>query len=735
MPHCEFKNGDRLGVYRLLGRIGRGGMADVFKARREDRIAARPVALKLMHARWAAHDDLASRFRAESEILGALDHPGIARLLDAGVTPQGSQFVVMELVEGCTLDTYSRTLTTPQKLDLFLQLCDAVHYAHQNLVIHRDLKPNNVMVTNDGVVKLLDFGIAKLLAPHTGPGAAPVTRPADRLATPEYAAPEQLKGEPVSTATDVYGLGVLLYFLLNGRLPFAVSGREWAEAERVVCTENPTPMDEHVPLDLQAIASVSLRKDPTGRYHSVEALADDVRRHIASHPVRARRGEWLYPAKAFLRRHTVACALAAALMIVLAGSMVKLAMLNRQVREERDIARATTDFVTDLFETADPTAGRKPMREVVDEAARRIATDLKGQPRVQAVMAEKIGDVYRQLALYKEAMPLARLALERYEQTEGVESVAVARNLVRVADLLRESQKYAEAESLARRSAVIRRARLGEKHPDVADSLNLLGIATQYQGKQKESEAAFREALEIRRVGPAHPQHLALSMGNLGNVLRDRGDWTGAAALFREALAIRRKIWGNEHPRVASSLGQLSAVAVLQGNAEEAVQAAEQAVAILRRTMPAGHPDVARGLTQYGSALRLAKRYEEAEAVLKEALAINVAARGNDAPETMASGASLALLLNETGRAKDAEPLLRKNVEGRRKLMGARSLHLAAALEQLAANRLKLDDSAEARTLYSQALEIRREAQGSEHAETRRVASALQKLTAQVAAR
>ena len=733
MGKCDLKTGDRVGPYRLLGRIGRGGMAEVFKARRDDGIAARPVALKLMHARWAGHESLVHRFRSEREILSTLDHPGIARLLDGGVTPDGAQYVAMELVEGVTLDQYSRNVPLPAKLDLFLQLCAAVHYAHQHLVIHRDLKPNNVLVTSEGVVKLLDFGIAKLLRAQTMPGELPETRPADRLATPEYAAPEQLRGEISSTATDVYGLGVLLYFLLSGRLPFDLRDRDWAESERIVCTEEPAPLAvQLVPADLRAIAAMALRKDPTARYSSVAALADDVRRHLAHHPVHARRGGWLYPAQRFLRRHAAASALAAALVLVLAGGAAALIELNRRVVEERDAARASSYFLADLFETADPQAGRRPMRDVLDEGARRVHTRLQHQPRVQAAMAEKIGDVYRQLALNTEAMPLARLALERYEQLDGPQSLDAARNMIRVADLLRESQHYAEAESLSRRSGEIRRRGRGPRHIDVADSLNMLGIVTQYQGKAHEAEQAFREAVAIRRAGDPGSTLLALSLGNLGNVLRDSGDWTGAAALFREALAIRRKVWGPEHPRVAFSLGQLSQVAFLQNDAAEAVRAGEESVAILRRTLPARHPDIVRGLQHYGNALRLAKRYPEAERALREALATATGARGQAAPETIAVGAALGMVLQETGRGQEAALLLRRNVESRRKHLGARSLLLATALEELAQNRQRMNGASEARALLTEALSIRESAQGAQHQEAQRVAASLQQL-AQVA--
>jgi len=716
--------GDAVGPYRLIEQIGSGGMASVYRAVRQD-MPERTVAVKVLNERWANHGALIERFRAEQEILAGLDHPGIARLLDGGVTAEGVHYVVMEFVEGVTLDEYSKVLDIRGRLQLFLQLCEAVEYAHKRLVVHRDLKPENVLITTSGAVKLLDFGIAKLLRPHVWPGASPVTRVNDRLATPEYASPEQLRGEAVSTATDVYGLGMLLYVLLSRRLPFPILKRDWAEIERVVCNQDPLPLPRIVHADIQAIVRMALRKDPADRYPSAAAMASDIRRHLEHRPVRARRGTGLYSARLFVRRNRVAVGLAATLALVLAGGAAWLWTMSREVMAERDTARATSYFLEELFGTADPTSARRSMRDVLDDAAGRIDKQLAAHPRAQAAMAEKIGDVYRQLALYDKARPLAELAMRRYEELDGPWSTDAARNMIRVADLYRESQQYPRAEALCRRSLQIRRRMTGDKHKDVADSLNLLGIVCQYQGKMTEAVAAFREAVEIRRVADPGSTLLALSLGNLGNVLRDQGDWPAAESLFREALGLRRQAWGPEHPRIAFSLSQLSQMAYLRGHAPEALATGEESVRMLRRTVPERHPDVARGLQHYGNALRLAGRYADAEAALREGWAIARERRGADTPETVAIGAALGLVLDDTGRSREAEPLLRKNVETRRLYLGPRSTLLAAALEELARNRMLLGDKSEARLLLGEALTIRQSAQGRNHHETARVAGSL----------
>ena len=730
--------GDRIGPYLLMRRLGRGGMAEVFEASRVDGVLSRPVAIKFLNCHWAADDpSVAKRFRAERQILAALNHPHIARLMDGGVTDSGIQYVVIEFVEGLTLELYMRRRqpTLDARLQLFLELCDAVEYAHRHLIVHRDLKPANILVTEDGHIKLLDFGIAKLLRPEFWRGLDDaLTLPHERLATPEYAAPEQLRGEPVTTSSDVYSLGVIFYYLLCDRLPFDVEHKSWQEIEHMVCRSEPRPLNTfdgpHIVRDLEAISAAALRRDPAERYSSVGHFAEDIRRFQSHRPVRARHGEWFYPVAKFVRRHGAVSALAVALVAVLAGAAGTTTRQARQLAIERDTAQATTEFLVDLFEVSDPNAGApRTARQVLDEGARRLHGDLKAQPRVRAVLSEKLGDVYRQLSLYAEAQPLAEEALRLFETLDGPESLDAARNMVRLADLLRETQQYQRAEALARQSLEIRRARLGNHHQDVADSLNITGILHQIRGRMREAEIAFAEAVEIRRIAlPAFHPLLALSLGNLGNILRDRGELEGASARFTEALAIRRHAWGNRHPRVASSLGQLSQIALARHDAAGALVLTTEAVDILRRTLPAGHPDLARTLSHHGNALRETGKYPEAEAAMREALSIQEKARGSEAPETTFAAASLAKLLDHTGRPAEAEKLLRVCLAARRKKLGGQHPLVASALQELASTRLHQQDRQEARRLLEEALAIRVRAQGADHRESTAVRATLASL-------
>src|SRR5215210_2267496 len=320
--------GRRIGAYRVLAELGSGGMGTVFLAARADAEFERQVAIKVIR-RGLDRAEIVSRFRQERQILAGLDHPNIARLLDGGATEEGLPYLVMERVEGVPIDRYSAeaSLDLPGKLGLFLKICAAVQYAHRNLIVHRDLKPSNILVTREGEPKLLDFGIAKFLEPGPAEG---LTISGERLLTPDYASPEQVLGEPITTSSDVYSLGVLLYQVLCGRPPYRIAGRTPQELERVVCEEEPLPpsrtlsrgsdtekLREQLRGDLDNIVLKALAKEPARRYASVEHLSEDLERYLTGRPVLARSGGWWYRSGKLLRRHRLAAAAAGAVALSL----------------------------------------------------------------------------------------------------------------------------------------------------------------------------------------------------------------------------------------------------------------------------------------------------------------------------------------------------------------------------------------------------------------------------------
>ncbi|MEL7312704.1 MAG: serine/threonine-protein kinase, partial [Pseudomonadota bacterium] len=417
-----------LGPYRLLRSIGRGGMGQVFLAKRDDAEFEQQVAIKLAH--WLGSDDeTAIRFKQERQILADLDHPNIARLLDGGRTESGQPYIVMEYIDGESIATYSRreTLTMRQRLDLFVAVCDAVQYAHSQLVIHRDIKPSNVLVTQDGQPKLLDFGIAKLL---DDPSQAGLTRADMRPMTPEYASPEQLTGAPVTTATDVYGLGVLLYQVLSGELPFDMRSKTSPQIVEMVCRTEPAAPSiaarragfrqraNKMAGDLDNIVLMAMRKDPTRRYATVKDLADDVRAYLINQPVAARGDSWAYRTGKFLQRHRAAAL--ATIAVIVAGS-VQTVFYTQQLAKERDIAlqerevaESTTEFLVDLFNVSRPgeSLGETiTAREVLDQGAVRIRDELTEDDRIRARMLQTIGAVYQRLGLYDDAQTLMQEAV------------------------------------------------------------------------------------------------------------------------------------------------------------------------------------------------------------------------------------------------------------------------------------------------------------------------------------
>src|SRR5882757_8127847 len=351
--HQDRLLGTRIGTYRVVSILGHGGMSTVYRGERDDSQYRQTVAIKVLH-HATLHPRLRSRLHSERHILATLDHPSIARLIDSGDLEDGTPYLVMEHVDGESIDIYcdSRTLFVHERLELFLQVCIAVQYAHRNLVVHRDIKAANIFVTGDGIAKLLDFGIAKLLAPESLSHTLPVTRLQERILTPENAAPEQVLGRPITTATDTYSLGVLLYLLLTGRSPYRLLSYSQLQLERAICMDDPARPSQMVVSkikgesdadrsrisdrrglspqrlrtrlsgDLDAIVAMAMRKEPDRRYTSVEALAEDLRRHLSGQPVRARQGDWRYNSAKFLRRNLLPVVATASLfigLVIIAG--------------------------------------------------------------------------------------------------------------------------------------------------------------------------------------------------------------------------------------------------------------------------------------------------------------------------------------------------------------------------------------------------------------------------------
>src|ERR1700680_2120610 len=486
--HQDRLIGTRIGPYRVVSILGQGGMSTVYRAERDDSQYQQIVAIKVLH-RAILHPRLRSRLHSERHILATLDHQSIARLIDSGDLDDGTPYLVMEHVDGESIDVYcdSRTLFVRERLEMFLQVCTAVQYAHRNLIVHRDIKAANIFVTGDGTAKLLDFGIAKLLAPESLSHTLPVTRLQERILTPENAAPEQVLGRPITTATDIYALGVLLYQLLTGRSPYRLLSYSQLQLERAICMDDPvrpsqmvvsklsgekdadrsrlsagrglSPQRRRTRLsgDLDAIIAMAMRKEPDRRYPSVEALADDLSRHLLGQPVRARQGDWRYNAAKFLRRHLLAVAVVTAAFLGLAlfaGAMFwdnhRIELARDATAEERDRAQQVSAFMVDVFSKADPFNAQgisSAAQELLDRGAEKIKGNANLQPEVRAQLLESIGLAYRRQGLYERAIPLFEQAVVIRRSANPTDRRNLAAALANLAQALTDAGSFGSAEA------------------------------------------------------------------------------------------------------------------------------------------------------------------------------------------------------------------------------------------------------------------------------------------------
>lgn len=681
----------RIGPYRALKELGRGGMGRVYLAARADEQYQQRVAIKVIRAD-VDRDEVVSRFRRERQILASLDHPNISRFLDGGATEDGRPYFVMEYVEGKAIDRYCdrQTLSIPERLKLFRQLCSAVEYAHRNLIVHRDIKPGNILVTAEGVPKLLDFGIAKLVNPGLSGEGGTMTGLA---MTPEYGSPEQARGEPVTTVSDVYSLGVLLYLLLTGHLPYRFKTRQTLDVLRAVCEDEPDkpstavaragdaggqgPTAEEVSRtrdgspeqlrrrlsgDLDTILLMALRKEPSRRYASVEALSEDLRRYLEGLPIKARKATISYRTGKFLRRNWAGVSGAGLVILLIMGFSVSTLVQSRRLRTERDKASRVSSLLVDLFKVSNPSEARGntvTAREILDKGAERIRSELRGEPEVRAALMGTIGNVYDDLGLHDQAEELLRESLEIRKQVLGSENPDVAASLHDLAKVLYRKNDYDGAEARYREALAMRRQLLGNEHPDVAETLNWLALVVNEKGDYDGAEALLREALAMRRrlFGNEHPD-VAMTMNGLASVLEGKGDYAAAEVLVRDALGTLRKLLGNDHPDVAYTLNVLGEVSSDAGKSAEAEEAFKESLEIGRRIFPPDHVYILVALVGLGDALVAQGEARQAETVLREGIEIGRKILPKDASDVAMAESALGSCLTQLRRFDEAESLL-----------------------------------------------------------------------------
>jgi len=761
--------GRRIGHYRVEAKLGEGGMSTVYLAVRADDAYQQKVALKVLGC-GTDRADLSARFRAERQILASLDHPGIARLLDGGTTDDGRPYLIMEHIEGAPLDQYCDALRLgiEARVDLFRQVCAAVQYAHQNLVVHRDIKPSNIMIDAAGVPRLLDFGIAKLLEGAGMPGTIEATVTGQRLMTPQYASPEQVEGGAITTATDVYSLGVLLYVLLTGHLPYRLPGTSSDALQRAVVEQDPerpstavgratragTPapsqriagegptqeaLSEARGLrpgqhrrklrgDLDNIVLMALRKEPGRRYASVGLLSEDLRRYRAHLPVTAQPDTLGYRARKFVSRHKAgvgAAAVALAMILGLAATMtvqaVRLARQRDEIRAERDKAVKLTHFLEQVFAGSDPSEARGETltaREILDKGAGRAIGELADQPETQASLALVIGRVYQSLGLRDRALPLLQQSLALRQRLHGKSDLGVAESLLALAALDQERSEYATAEAGQRQALAILRGSLTSEDPRIGDALNDLSATLIARAKYPEAESVLRDALAIHRKahGNAH-ETVAGDLSNLGSVLRKMGKFPEAEASHREALATGRRVFGPVHPKLARQVNNLAVVLKDEGRLEEAETLAREALGITHKLYGAEHPDIALQLSNLGSILLSRGDYEGAIGTARQGLEMRRKLFGPDHEQVAMSLSNLGDALEQGGNPSAARPLYEEALRIQRKVLGPEHPRYAVVLTHLADLSLAEGDLARAESLAREAMEIRRKVLGPDHAD------------------
>jgi eukaryotic-like serine/threonine-protein kinase len=734
------RQGERFGPWEIVEHIADGGMGAVYRARRADGAFEQVAALKLLSPALLGEQGR-RRLEVERQILAGLNHPHIARLLDGGSSAEGVPYLVMEYVDGVPIDDYCNTqgLDTPARLRLFLRVCEAVDYAHRNLVVHRDLKPSNLLVTADGTPKLLDFGISKLLD-----AADPALTAADqRLFTPAHASPEQVSGGPITTATDVYALGVLLYELLAGSLPFAAAGRTSAQiAQDILQTEPARPsvsvartadsserlaaarrrgdgltaerLRRELDGDLDNIVLMALRKEPVRRYASVQALAEDVRAMLEHRPVKARADTLTYRTAKFLKRRRWAVIAASAATVAVLGQSVYYVQRLQAERDAAELARSRAEqvaaFLQDLLQGADrfATAGKKvELRDILDRGAERIRAQLADQPLEQARLLETIAQSYNGLGLYEAQLRMAQRVHELRLTVLGPTDADTLASLRGVGVAVSNVGDHKKGADILESALTQQRVHLAPNSPEIAVTLHELGNAKRALGFPAAALADQRAALEILSAQlhfRANTRYLPAVMNQIGNALDGMDERRAAIEAYREALALYEQYGQADHPAVGAVLHNIGLSLDRMGQPAEALPYLERAVAHTRRVLGEDNPEFETQAGTLGQTYASLGRFDEAEKYVRLALEKAEKLYGTEHQFYAYNLSNLATVLQLEGRHADALQVLNEATRIYRGAFGDYHRFLAAAETKLASAMIEVGKPAEAAALTADLL-------------------------------
>ena len=769
-----------IGRYRIVRLLGQGGMGTVYEAEQEQ--PRRSVALKVIKPGFCTPEGL-RRFAHEAQALGRLQHPGIAQIYEASAADTGlglQPYFAMELIRGEPLAAYveSFQLSTRQRLELMVRICHAVHHAHQRGLIHRDLKPGNILVDETGQPKILDFGVARV----TG-NEAEGTRLTDAgqiVGTLTYMSPEQVLADPseLDSRSDVYSLGVILYEMLSGRLPHNVSHRQFPEAVRMIREDDPTSLSSisrNYRGDIETIVGKALEKDKARRYASAAELSADIQRYLDDEPIAARPPSAIYQLQKFARRHRALVGGIAAVFVVLAAGIVvstsqairanragQAALIERnralqaeeRARMERDLAvsaqqtatvernraltekqraddeaakaKAVNNFLQqDLLAQASAKKQARPnsksdpdlkVRTALERAAASIEGKFDKQPLVEASIRETIGMTYRDLGLYREAQPQLEKALSLRRRLLGDDHPDTLASMGDLAVLYRDLSKPAEAESLLANVLNVQRRVLGADRPETLETAHELAQVYEEQGKSAQAAPLLTETLKARRriLGDENPDTL-LSLVELGGLYQSQGKYADAEHAMTKALAVQRRVWGDDHPETLASMNALAVLYAAEGKYAQAEPLYVEALGIQRRVLGEEHSETLITMNNLASLYRTEGKYAEAEPLQTKAFEIQYRVLGEEHSQTLSSMNNLAALYQEQGRYAQAEPLLVKGLEIRRRISGESDADTVRGLNNLAVLYAQEGKYAQAEPLMADVLAIRSRALGVEH--------------------
>src|ERR1700675_997109 len=698
------------GPYRIMKLLGEGGMGVVYLAERKD--LGTQVAIKVLRDAWLS-PARRERFASEQRTLAQLNHPLIARLYDADTLDDGTPWFVMEYVDGIPLTHYCRKneCSVEQRLQLFRPVCEAVQHAHGHAVIHRDLKPSNVLVKNDGSIRLLDFGISKQL--ESLDLQVDQTMTGLRMMTPAYASPEQIRGDRVGISTDVYSLGVILYELLTGQLPFDLSGLTPAEAASIIAEHEPGRPSAAVKrtidsdansrtlslslslgktawADLDVLCLNAMHKDPRRRYQSVEALIRDVDHYLNGEPLEARPDTLDYRIGKFVRRNRRAVAATAVIFAVIVGLItfftVRLAKARDTALAEAARTQRIQQFTANLFEGGDAAAGPSDSLRVITIVDRGVqeAKTLNHDPKVQAELYQNLGSIYQKLGKFEPADSLLRSALDQRKSLFGADSPEVAESLTALGLLRSDQAHLEEAEQLTRQGLEMAKRHLPPSHPGIAKATLAYGKVLAERGSYDQAITALDEAVRLQSAPGVAPADLANSLSALADAHYRAGHYDVCKSLYARVLEMHRQIYGERHPLVADDLGSLAAVQRDLGYYSEAERLDRQALDIAQSYYGNNHPKTAGCLTALAESLTYQKKYDEAVSALEQDLANQERVYGPVHP-------SVAETLNELGNVAsmrdqldDAEERFQRAADIYRTVYGDHHYLVAIALSNVA---------------------------------------------------